>query len=484
MVDLTKAAIRFSWAMSLFGIQQFVNIAIPPDLSRTAGAALYPVKEAIEAQLNDSDLLMAAYLLGDEAQRAVVDLVLNCLTLKTFTPTYLSNVRQEANLQWRETRRVFSSPENIRLGWDELVNNIEVFTLVKNVSKLLQIPPDAQDFDLGQLIEAAYALGQFPDLWAVEGLGHDYAMTFWGKGKPIRGILCDKRAKALPDKSLTMMHAGMGLAFAEQLMNTVTPYSTALEIQKVLGEFVTLVRDNSRKGYEGAVYESLGLVTRFWHSEMVGAIDRHMQSVEPEAVTYFWHGVGRALYFLPAYFVPGLSSAWGAAEREPPYELAFVNTIAGLTWATTLVDVRRPQIMGTILKYYGDVVSKTPAFTNGVMSALIMGTDVTPDDFYINHFLKHRPSDPHVAELWEKLVGGPARQAVYCVYPVLKKHERLGEVFHYQNLWELATGLESGLQNDRSKHFQPTEFALRQAAADESAQMPVKRTVAGQIWRN
>src|SRR5262249_1664305 len=196
--------------------------------------------------------------------------------------------------------------------------------------------------------------------------------------------------------------------------------------------------------YEGAAYESLGLVTRFWHSQMVPVVDQHLRYVEPNAVGYFWHGVGRSLYFFPLYFVPGLLSAWRAVEQEPPDEVARLNMIAGLTWATTLVDVRQPQIMENVLKYYGDIVSNTPAFTNGVMSALIMAIDITPNDFYINQFLRHTPADAQVAELWNTLVGGPANQAVHRIYPALKRHNCLGEVFHYKGLSALAEQLESG----------------------------------------
>ncbi len=100
--------------------------------------------------------------------------------------------------------------------------------------------------------------------------------------------------------------------------------------------------------------------------------------------------------------------------------------------------------METVLKYYGDIVSKTPAFTNGVMSTLIMGSDITPGDFYIRQFLEYKPSDPQVAELWNRLVGSPANDAVQRIYPVLKKRHRLGEVFRYQDLSELAGRLEGG----------------------------------------
>lgn len=447
MLELTKSAIRCSWAMSLFGTQQLANLLMPEDLQdpgRKANAALYSVTQALETRLNENSLIFAAFLLGDDAQRALVDLTFDSLTLRVFDQQYITELTQNLSIQWKESRRVFSSVENVRLAWGELKNNLEVFRLVGNASQLLALPPGGQEFDLGKAVEAAYALGQFPDLWALEGLGHDYALRFWGKNTPIRGVLTEGQARMLPEKSLTMMHAGMGLAFASQLMNTITPYSPPSRIIEVLKQYVRLVKDNSREGYEGAVYESLGLVTRFWHASMVKLVDRYLQEVDPQAVGYFWHGVGRALYFFPTYFVPGFLSAWIPVEREAPYELARLNMIAGLTWATTVVDVRQPRIIETILKYYGDIVSKTPAFINGVMSTLIMGNDITPDDSYIRQFLHYKPSDPGVTELWNRLVGNPANEAVERIYPVLKKHNRLGEVFRYQNLWELAARLEGG----------------------------------------
>src|SRR5882672_12817 len=439
MLELTKSAISYSWAISLFGVQQFTSLVTPDDLrdpARRANAASYSVTQATQNQFND--LIFGGFLIGDEVQRGLMDFMFDTLTLRAFAPSYVSKVTSEVVAQSRDTLRVFMSAENARLAWQELKNNYEVFNLVKNVSSLLHIPEERKDFDLAKLVEAAYALGEYPDLWAVEGLGHDYAMTFWGKGKPIRGILTEGQARALPEKSLTMMHAGLGLAFAQQLMNRIAPYSAASEVRVVLQEFVTLVQSNSRKGYEGAAYESLGLVTRFWHSQMVNIVDQQLCKLEPEAVSYFWHGAGRAHYFLPIYFVPGLLSPWLAVEREAPHELARLNMIAGLAWAMTIVNVRQPMIMENFLKYHGDQIARTPAFSNGVISTLIMGIDTTPNDVYLTSFLKYQPdsSDQRVVELWNKLVAGPVTDALRRICPVLKKHRRLGEVFRYQNLSE------------------------------------------------
>jgi hypothetical protein len=439
MLELTKSAISYSWAMSLFGTRQLANLFMPRELrdAMRVKAAFYPVTQSFKTELNNNNLIFGAFLLGDDAQRALIDLTFDSLELRVLTSEYLEELTRDLSIQCRETLRVFSSAENIRLGWHELQNNFEVFKLVKDVSQLLDIPPDGQAFDLGKAINKAYALGHFPDLWAVEGVGHNYALTFWGKGRPVRGILTEGQATTLPEKSLTMMHAGMGLAFASQLLNGITPYSSLSRIKDVLREYATLVKSNSRKGYEGPVYESLGLVTRFWHAPMVQVLDRYLPEVEPEMVSYFWHGVGRALYFFPTYFVPGLLSAWIPVTQEPPNELAKNNMVAGLAWATTLVDMRQPRIMESVLTSYDDIISETPAFTNGVMSALIMANDVTPGDDYIRRFLEYKPTDSQVAQRWARLIGAPGRDAIQHVYPLLKQQRRLGEVFRYQDLSQL-----------------------------------------------
>jgi hypothetical protein len=233
---------------------------------------------------------------------------------------------------------------------------------------------------------------------------------------------------------------------AQQLLKRITPYSPTAHIRRVLGEFVTLVKDNSRQGYEGAAYESLGLVARFQYSQLVKCIDEQLPAVEPAVLDYFWHGAGRAHYFLPLYFVPGLLSPWIAIRREAPHELALLNMTAGLSWAMAIVNIRQPQIVESFLRYHGEEVAQTPAFTNGIVSVLIMGLDITPGDVYVKSFLNYQPDprDQKVADLWDRLIACPANDAIERIYPLLKEHSRLGEIFRYQNLWELAAHLREG----------------------------------------
>jgi len=446
MRELAKSAARYTWAMSLFGVQQAANVLMPSNFrqpTRKANPAFFSVKQSAENEFDD--IVFAAFQVGDEVQRGLTNIFFDTLALRTLNPSYISRLTSAVVEQSQDTLQTFSSTESARLAWQTLRNNYEVFNLVKHVSSLLHVPSESKDFNLPQLIQDAYALGAYPDLWAVEGLGHLYALTFWSKGRPISGILTDVSPEVLPAKSLTMMHAGIGLAFAQQLLSTRTPYSDPQELRSVVREFITLVDANSRRGYEGAAYESLGLVTRFWHSEMVGVVEEHLNDIAPHALGYYWHGIGRAHYFLPLYFVPGLLSPWLAIEQEAPHELALLNMMAGLAWATAIVNVRQPQLLENILRIRGERLSHPAAFTNGVMSTLIMGIDITPGDTYIMQFLEYQPksSDRRLIELWNSLVAQPAREAVLKIHPILRKYERLGEVFQYHpSLSQLAAGLE------------------------------------------
>lgn len=444
MRELIRSVIGYSWAMSVLGVQQICNLLAPEQRCanvRKVNSTFYNVTQATEDQFDA--LALGSFQIGDDLQRSLIDLVFDSVTLRAFNPGYLSQLGSDLAEQSKETLRTFTSIQDTQLAWEQLRNSYEVFNLVRNVGSLLHIPAGTECFDLGKLVQEAYALGQYPDLWAVEGLGHDYAMTFfprWGKGEHVHGILTDERAGVLPRKSLTMMHAGLGLAFAQQLLGRITPYSPDADVASVLDEFVRLVKDNSRAGYEGAAYESLGLVTRFRYSQLVKGIDKQLRTGEPGVLDYFWHGAGRAFYFLPLYFVPGLLSPWIAIEREAPHELALLNLTAGLSWAMTIVNIRQPRIIENFLRYQGERVAQTPAFSNGVVSALIMGLDITPGDVYVKKFLEYQPqsNDQKVAQLWDKLVSGPANAALEHIYPELKSHDRLGEIFRFQDLPELA----------------------------------------------
>lgn len=67
MRDFTQSMLRFSWAMSLFGVQQVANLLAPSK----AAKAFEDVAQAAEAELGN--LLKGTFRAGDALQRGFVD---------------------------------------------------------------------------------------------------------------------------------------------------------------------------------------------------------------------------------------------------------------------------------------------------------------------------------------------------------------------------------------------------------------------------
>jgi hypothetical protein len=85
--DLTKSMLSFSWAMSLFGVEQLAHILIPQSPSQPthrATTAFNAVTQATEEQLGG--VLKGAFKAGDQLQRGMVDVMLGFLSLEAFNP--------------------------------------------------------------------------------------------------------------------------------------------------------------------------------------------------------------------------------------------------------------------------------------------------------------------------------------------------------------------------------------------------------------
>jgi hypothetical protein len=74
MREFTKSIFRFSWAMSLFGIQQTTNLMSP----EKAAKAFDSVTDTTEAQLTDA--LKTTFNAGDKLQRSAVDMTLGMVS--------------------------------------------------------------------------------------------------------------------------------------------------------------------------------------------------------------------------------------------------------------------------------------------------------------------------------------------------------------------------------------------------------------------
>jgi hypothetical protein len=361
------------------------------------------------------------------------------LTPQAFTPRGIMRMSLDVMQQSAELVRLFTPWHEAGCTLQELQNKLEAFEMFAHVDSLLGIPSQGE-VRLPELIRRAEALGPYCAVWATEGLGYYLATKFCERREAPQNLLNGARGSEVPEKTLLPLHAGMGLAIADRFMKTVRQGSSGSEIRRVLDQFVTVCRDNSMPGYIGATYESLGLLTRNLYPQMIPKLDHELGKVGGDLAGYFWHGVGRGIYFAPTNLLLAGNSerAVKMTLQEPPHEFGRRNALAGLAWAKTLVNIRHPEILAGFLQRHGTQSGNNNAFVNGVSSSVIVWLDSVADDHHLRAFCNYEPdsSDGTLVARWEQMVRRPCLRALEYVYPALKAGRRLGEVFHYQSLPE------------------------------------------------
>jgi hypothetical protein len=364
---------------------------------------------------------------------------------EALTPRYITKLTFEMIQQSAEVCRFLMPGRENRLAWQELRNKLQAFDLFEHVDVILRLPPGPA-MPLTALVERAEGLEPYVAVWVMEGLGRYYAEACWEHAGAPQHLLTADQVRALPSRSLIPLHTGLGLSLASRLLATLRPRSPESDIDTVLQQFVALCQQNAMTGYAGAALEALGLVTRLCYPQMVRLVDRRLSVLAPDTVGYFWHGVGRGLYFLPLQALPWSGATWraiGMTQGEAPHALGRLNALAGLAWAITLVNIRHPAILEACMQRYGEVLCANDAFSSGVSTALMIWYDMTSADPYLRDFLYHQPdaANPRLVQLWHSQVRGPAQEALQRYYGVLKARHGLGEVFRYQPLPALVDRL-------------------------------------------
>ena len=471
MRRLASSMVQFSWAMSVFGIQQLVDTLVSAAESPgRAGTvqALDAITQSVAQQFNDvTDVIFKT---GDVLQHGTLRLMFpRDINDESTADTPAEVLRESANVLSQGMQSLVLRPITLPLGWGycshqtslaqillppaarlasflmigregnlawkEFRNKIEVFELVQHTRSVLHVGSETVP-PLSELVQRAYNLESYPALWGLEGLGKYYADTFWKREETPDQILSRWKVGDLPAGSLPMLHAGIGLSFATRLFGSLPNESQPSAIEGALRQFLSLCRQNSRPGYEGAAIESLGLVLRELYPALVLPVDRLLWSIDDEKIAYLWHGVGRAIYFSPANFLPSHTALWRAlkmCEQEAPHDLGRMNCRAGLAWAVTLVNLRQPEILESLLQEHSHSLADDESFASGIGGALILRYDTTPVDPSLSAFCGHRiKTQPALAECWRKQVSWSCETALHRIYPHLKARHEMQEIFRYK----------------------------------------------------
>src|ERR1700716_3430626 len=96
MREFTKSIFSFSWAMSLFGVQQTTNLLSPAKAAR----AFDSVTEATTGQFTDA--LKTTFSAGDKLQRSALDLTLSMFSGEALSPNKWMRMASDAAKQSAE----------------------------------------------------------------------------------------------------------------------------------------------------------------------------------------------------------------------------------------------------------------------------------------------------------------------------------------------------------------------------------------------
>ncbi|MCP3963355.1 MAG: hypothetical protein GY719_36415 [bacterium] len=420
MRALAKSMIRFSWATGLLGASQLTGLLKssrrpPANLgggrSRRSGLTGVDGLDAVTwtTQGYLGEALQAAFQAGDDLQGEWMELFAD-----TLSPRRWARAASLLAARSVDTLRITSPGSAGSVARQELRNKLEVYWLVKGARKLVDLPPRGETFLLWPYVTRAYELDSYQALWVIEGLAHDYAEGALRQSGSPSDLLRGEAVAGLPESSLPMLHGGLGLAFAEHMLGALTPRSTAAEARQALDRFVALCRTNSMERYADSAIESLGLDARCFFPDLVPVVEKGLRALGDEQLhRFFWHGVGRAIYFLPINFIPGYGSLRHAvqmARQESPHEMARDHTLAGVSYAFTMVNMSHPEILEALLREHGEELRDT-TFADGVVASILMRQEITPGAPVLRSFIDHRPAGG-VRRLWEDMVRRPCQRAL------------------------------------------------------------------------
>ncbi len=318
----------------------------------------------------------------------------------------------------------------------EVSNKLEAFRLFAYVEQELQLPRTL--LPLQDLIRRAELLAPLQRSFALEGVAHYYANNVGSEGFE-NGLLTDPE---LPAFAMVPMHAGMGISFATATLKGLGRSPSPDELHDALSGFIVRCHTHSRPGWHVSAIEAMGLAVRTMHPRLLRVVSTAMGEIEPSAQRLFWHGVGRSLYFIPTNFITYGGSherALQAAIREAPTAEDRWNAVAGLVWAVTLVNIEHPAVVENLLRRSGPF-RMPEAFTNGVVSALMVWKHMVPDgdDVLAPYLQSVSPGGIH-AGTWNDRIAVPAAAAFTGTFPLLADESGEGQptianLFQYHSM--------------------------------------------------
>ena len=282
----------------------------------------------------------------------------------------------------------------------EVANRVEAFSLFECTHDVLRLRAGAS-FTLDALLADAERQGPYRSLFLKEGIGYLYAKSALHDGVEPAGLLSGRAGAGTA--SLPSLHVGMGVCFAEHALHRAGPF----RLEEGVRRHLSLWRANALADWQAVAGEPLGFAARVLFARAVHSAARIVARIDAGAERAYWHGVGRGLFFAPAFAVP-LCGAHGRAmwfaRTEAPSPDACRNMVSGWAWGMTLTNIRHPDLIESALVHASEAAPPLDALRDGVAGALALLAAECPSWNVKRALWGHQPCDRHSSRLWDRLV--------------------------------------------------------------------------------
>jgi hypothetical protein len=361
--------------------------------------------------------------------------------------------------------------------------------------------------DLPLLVAEAYRSDPWRTAFLLERMCYDLVLGIFRSGA-VPSRLLDPPGGALPGESLVLLHAGLGMALARRLLGPLRPQAPGAAFDSALDRFAGLVADNAQPAFAPVCFEALGVIARRFFPGLHREVARRLRARGPELAAWYWHGAGRATYFLPALLHPFPGMARRGAEicrSEPSAGENRLDALSGFCFAAAMVNLPRPGLVARLLPHLAP--GEVEALASGVAGALLARHHTCPEDPAVHAFLAWGQAGParsgageaacgpaatgslseSLSEPWAREVIGPCREVLERAYPRLRARGELSLLARHQPLAALLAESAdpplaapfAGAAGAAGAEAPPLAAADSAAAAEgaATAARPVARTV-------
>jgi predicted unusual protein kinase regulating ubiquinone biosynthesis (AarF/ABC1/UbiB family) len=279
-------------------------------------------------------------------------------------------------------------------------------------------------------IQALRVVDPYYALWAMEGWGFSIARGNSDVQKNKMGSSLEVTF-SVETHDWAAVLVGQSLACARQLL-----LREPLSISSVVSSFLEACSLRCPPSCAGVAAEALGFAVRTLRPDSEQDVATALAEQCRVFLPFFWHGVGRAIYFLFPRILEENSARWISLTRAIvgiESSLAKNNLLAGFAWPLFLVNIRHPEILAHFLSEHGVGLLHEDGFVHGMSTAIRVWVAWAGNDKHLQRLKSfgQRNCGRDFAFLWQRYIFEPAVEAVEKWKPLAQEPTFYVKLFRY-----------------------------------------------------